>query len=127
MHTSGVDVSPGEQGGGLKICRMPQCDKPQKNKSKWCRLHCNHLASLLHAVKVDKVNGSKEKSIAWREEMKDSNKAIAAITQHEENNAGKPKWGNSNKQYLGLTWQEESGSRLNQAEGRHVNKNGWFD
>jgi len=48
------------------------------------------------------------------------NKAIAAITQQEQNNAGIAKWKNTNKQHLHLTWVEESGSRLNQALGRRL-------
>ena len=78
--------------------------------------------------------------MAWCDEMKDVNKAIAAITQHAEANAGISKWKNTNKQHLNLEWQEESGARLNQAKGqrlkpfekeefviKHVTKKGWFD
>ena len=88
----------------------------------------------------NKINGSKQKRMAWSEEMKDVNKAIAAITQQEQNNAGIAKWKNTNKQHLLLTWVEESGSRLNQALCRrlkayekeefvirHITRKGWFD
>ena len=93
-----------------------------------------------YAMEHNKVNGSKERRVAWCEEMKDVNKAIAAITQQEENNVGISKWKDINKQRLELTWQEESGSRLNQATGRRwrpfekeefvlkqTSKKGWFD
>ena len=88
MHTSGVSVSPGNQGRGLEICLMPHCDQPQKKKCRWCPLHNCHLDNMKYAVAHNKVNCSKEKRIAWSEEMKDVNKAIAAITQQEESNAG---------------------------------------
>ena len=143
--TSNNGVSPGKQGnseqqGGLKMCLMPKCVKPQKKKCRWCQLHAQHLDNLRYYVEHNKVNGSKRRRIAWSEEMKDVNKAIAAITQQEENNAGISKWKKTNKQHHELTWQEESGSRLNQARGifkrpfekeefviRQVNKKGWFD
>ena len=115
MHTSGVSVSPGNQGRGLEICLMPHCDQPQKKKCRWCPLHNCHLDNMKYAVAHNKVNCSKEKRIAWSEEMKDVNKAIAAITKQEENNAGLPKWGNTNWQtskalkVAEMTSQEESG------------------
>ena len=59
-----------------------------------------------YAMEHNKVNGSKERRVAWCEEMKDVNKAIAAITQQEENNVGISKWKNTNKKHLELTWQE---------------------
>ena len=139
-----VSGSPGQQGncdqkGGLQICLMPNCNNPQKKKSKWCNLHNCHFDNLKYAIEHSK-NGSKEKRVAWCEEMKDVNKAIAAITQHAEVNAGISKWKNTNKQHLNLEWQEESGARLNQAKGqrlkpfekeefviKHVTKKGWFD
>ena len=112
---SGVGVSPGEQGGRPRICLMPECDKPQKKKSKWCQIHNCHFDNLKYFMEHNKANGSKENRIAWCEEMKDVNKAIAAITQQEQNNAGISKWKNTSWQtskalkVAEMTSQEESG------------------
>ena len=137
-------VSPGKQGKsdqrGPAMCLMPKCDRPQKKKCKWCQLHNCHFENLKYAMEHNKKNGRKERKQAWLEEMKDMNKAVAAITQQEENNAGIAKWRNSNKQHLEMTWQEQSGSRLIQDNGirkkpyekeeyilRQMSKKGWFD